>query len=262
MIPIESPAFAVFIFFFGLSLGSFLNVVIYRLPKKESIVFPASHCASCLAPIRYRDNIPLLGYLLLGGRCRNCHERISPLYPAVELTTGGLFLVFFLLHGLSLRFITDIALAAILIAVFCIDLRHGIIPNRLTMSGGIIGGILAVLHGSSGILRAFTGALAGILILGGMALLGTLIFRRESLGMGDIKLGAVTGIFLGPFGNVLAIASAVILGGLWGTVALSCRKSRPGAEIPFGPFIAAGCIIVLFWNDALLRLIATYLFPH
>ncbi|MHB9027776.1 MAG: prepilin peptidase [Candidatus Latescibacterota bacterium] len=251
--------FPFFVFLFGLCAGSFLNVVIYRLPRRESIAFPASHCPECLTPIRFYDNIPILGFVMLRGKCRRCGVRISPMYPAVEFITGALFLSLFLLRGPTLFFLSDVFLGTLLLAVLFIDLKFMIIPDRLNLAGGTAGLLFALLHGPAGILWAAEGALAGILVLLIMAFLGRLMFRRESMGMGDFKLVTVTGFFLGPMGNFTALVLAIFIGGVWGVFHLAVRKGEAEKEVPFGPFIAAGCWLVLFFREYLMQAAAAYL---
>ena len=244
---------------FGLMLGSFSNVLIYRLPRKESIVFPRSYCPFCGAPIKYRDNIPVLGFILLRGRCRACSAHISWRYPLIELLTGCMVMCLFAILGFSMQFIADVILGSILIAAAVIDLEHMIIPNRLTYRGVVLALIFSFGHGWFGFLRGVYGALAGILILSFMYWLGKLLFRRDSLGMGDFKLAVVIGFFVGPFWSVIVLALAVLSGGIWGIIQLASGKTKPGREIPFGPFIAAGGFCVLFFKAQILFLIEQYL---
>lgn len=244
---------------FGLAAGSFLNVLIYRLPRKQSIVFPASHCTSCGTPILYRDNIPILGYLFLRGKCRVCGISISPMYPLIELITGCVVLYLFAVYGLSMVFFRDVAFACILLVAFVIDMRHMIIPDKLTISGGIIALIFSLFFGVYGVVNAFGGAIVGIFILLIMALMGRIMFKRESMGLGDFKLAIVTGFFLGPIWNLIALVAAILFGGIFGIISLSAGKTRRGEEIPFGPFIAAGCFMVLFFRRQFLFLISKYL---
>lgn len=243
----------------GLVIGSFLNVLIYRLPLRQSIAFPASHCTSCGTPILYRDNIPILGYLLLRGKCRSCGITISPLYPVIEFITGMMFLSLFAIRGPTVFFLSDVTLACVLLVALFIDLRHMIIPDRLTLPAGIIGIGFSLFFGIQGILRALSGAVIGFFILLVMALLGKALFKRESMGSGDFKFVIVTGLFLGPVGNLVALVLAVLFGGLWGMYRLAFRKSKAGDEIPFGPFIAAGCYVVLFFRAQVLGLVHAYL---
>jgi len=251
MIASESSLILFFVFLFGLCVGSFLNAAINRLPRNESISFPSFRFPKCLAPINFYENIPLLGYILLRRRRRSCGTSISFQQPAVELLTGLMFITFFLFRGPNLIFIHDILLGSFLIAVFFIDLRHMIIPNRLNLVGGIAGCMFAITHGTTGILLASSGAAAGMLILGGMALLGRLLFHRESIGAGDFKLVMVIGLFLGPLGNCIALALAVISGGTWGIFHLTFNKSAGKQEVPFGPFIAVGCWLVILFRKYL-----------
>jgi len=251
--------YPVWAFVFGLLLGSFLNVLVYRLPRRESIVFPGSHCPSCDTPILYRDNIPLFSYLVLGGRCRSCSAKISPRYPLVELSTGCMVAVFFLLQGLTLQFFADVFLGSVLIAAALIDLEHMIIPNRLTYSTVIMGVALSLQGGRFGITRGFHGAMVGLLILLFMYFLGKLLFRRESLGMGDVKLAIGIGLFLGPFWTMIVLALAIVFGGVVGMAQIAFGRKKFGQEIPFGPFIAAGGLCVLFFRQQILFLVERYL---
>ncbi len=264
-----------FVGIFGLMLGSFLNVVIYRLPRRESIVFPGSHCPVCGVPVKYYDNIPVLGYILLKGRCRSCSASISILYPFIEMLTSlmamGLFaLNWFNYHGsfasgsfisnhfLS-NFIADLALAAMLLAVFFIDLRHMIIPDRLNFAGGIIAVIMSFRWGLSGIVRGAGGAIAGLAVMVIMTLLGKLLYKRQGIGMGDMKLAVVIGLFVGPFWCLLTFVVAVFSGGMWGIIQLFSGRVKTGQEVPFGPFIAIGGFSVLFFKREILFLVDRYL---
>jgi len=244
--------------FFGLLLGSFLNVIIYRLPRKESIVFPGSRCPACGVPIKYRDNIPIVSFLLLRGQCRACSARISWRYPLIEFVTGCMVMILFAINGLSLNFIADTVLGVILLAAAMIDIEYMIIPNRLTYSGMIIGSFLSLRWGWDGILRGFMGIFAGILILSVMFLLGKLLFRRESVGMGDFKLVFVIGLFFGPFWCFIGLILAILIGGMWGLFQLVTGRKQMGQEVPFAPFIAAGGFCVLFFKVQIIFLVEQY----
>ena len=196
---------------------------------------------------------------MLRGTCRACGTAISPTYPLIELITGCMFLYLFAIHGLSMVFASDVALACILLVALVIDLMHMIIPDTLTLSGGIIALVISLFFGIQGVVRAFGGAIVGVFILLIMALAGRILFRRESMGLGDFKLVIVTGMFLGPIWNLIALAAAILFGGTWSIYLLSTGKTRLGAEIPFGPFIAAGCFVVLFFRTQVLSLVNTYL---
>ena len=244
----------------GLSIGSFLNVLIYRLPRKESIAFPASHCPHCLSPIRYRDNIPVLGYVLLRGRCRACQTRISLQYPLIELITASSFAVFFFLYGASIHFVSDAMLTCILLVALVIDLQYMLIPDRLTFTGGAIGLAFSLRFGwQHGFLRSLEGALIGIAILAIMSFIGKILYKRESMGLGDFKLIAVTGFFLGPLWNGIALVLSIAIGGIWGMMQLITGKKEGKDEIPFAPFIAAGCFLVMLFRKQILILLEHYL---
>ena len=150
---------------FGLMFGSFLNVVIYRLPLRESLVYPSSHCPVCGGQVKWFDNIPVLSYLLLGGKCRTCKTRISPVYPFIELATAIMAMWLFYLHGKTIGFVSDFILACILLAAACIDLRYMIIPDRLNAAGATIGVIITLVSGVRALIPAVFGAAIGIILL-------------------------------------------------------------------------------------------------
>ncbi len=247
------------VIFSGLAIGSFLNVVIYRLPRGESIVFPSSHCPRCGIAIRYRDNIPLLGFLLLQGKCRNCGAGISLQYPLIESITGCMFGILFFLHGPSLQFLSQAIFGSILLAAVVIDLQHMLVPNRLMLAGGLAGCAISLCFGWAGVIRACSGALAGLAILTVMMGVGWLLYRRESVGWGDFKLAIITGLFLGPLFNSIALILAVFIGGIWGIALLVAGRNVSGREVPFVPFIAAGCYGVMLLGGKILLLLQNYL---
>ncbi|MGB8657411.1 MAG: prepilin peptidase [Candidatus Zixiibacteriota bacterium] len=237
----------------GLALGSFLNVCIYRIPQKKSLLFPNSFCPKCGTGIRFRDNIPLLSYLLLGGRCRKCKQKISLQYPLVEFTTSALLVSAYLRFGLSWDFAAKSILILVLMAAFFIDLKHRIIPDVLTLPGVIVGFLLSFLVKFPSV----PGSLLGILVGGGMfylaAVLGELIFKKESMGGGDIKLAMMLGAFLGWRNILLVLLLSAFLGSLVGVIALlfsgEVKRTR---TIPFGPFLALGAVIAIFFGDAMI----------
>lgn len=249
----------VLVAFLGGAIGSFLNVVIYRLPRRESLSFPPSHCPSCNEPIRYYDNIPIVSYLILRGACRSCRARISPGYPLVEAITATFAVILFLQHGLSVPSLADFVLACILIAAMVIDYRFMIIPDRLNASGLALGIGFALLAGSSGLIRSIAGGAAGVSAMMLLYWFGKLLYHREGLGFGDVKLAGVMGVFLGPFWCAIACVIAIVLGGLWGIAQLLRRRATTGQEVPFGPFLSLGGFFVLFFKPELLYLIERYL---
>ncbi len=187
----------ILIFILGLIVGSFNNVCIYRIPRKESIVYPESHCPQCNARITPVDNIPLLSYFLLKGRCRNCRSKISLQYPIVESLNAIIYLLLYLKYGLSIQTSVYMALSSVLIIIAFIDFREEIIPDGISLPGIIIGFILSFLVNYISVMESVLGILVGggaILLI---ALFGSWIFKKEAMGGGDVKLASMIGAFLG-----------------------------------------------------------------
>jgi len=234
----------------GFCIGSFLNVVIYRLPRGESIVTGRSHCPNCARVIAWYDLVPLLSYLVLGGRCRSCRVAISGRYPLVESLTGVLFLILYLHFGLRIVLVKSLFLTSLLVAVSFIDIDHFFIPNRLVLAGVVCGVVFSLFVPDVSLWSALLGAAstAGFLLL--VALLS-----RGGMGMGDIKLGLVTGLFLGwPLG-LTGLLIGVCLGGFLGIVLLASKIKSRKDLIPFGPFIALGTLIAMLWGAQILHLV-------
>lgn len=247
----------------GLIIGSFINVLIHRLPLRESIVFPGSHCPSCKTKIVWWDNIPVFSYLLLLGKCRKCKARISPRYPLVELLTAILFVAARATHGISLGlFVRDWPLISVLIAVTFIDLDHRIIPNVLSLPGTAFALATSFLDSRLGyeplitfglfappmsdaltaVIRSAEGAAFGWGIFYGLAKIYELASGRVGLGGGDVKLLALIGAFLGPMGVVITVLVSSILGSVVGIswALITRKKNLMTAAIPYGPFLVVG----------------------
>lgn len=244
----------IFIIIFGLALGSFLNVCIYRIPLGKSILFPSSFCPKCKKKILFRDNIPLLSYILLKGRCRNCNHKISFRYPLVELLSALLFLFIFLKSGLSWESLAYVYLGLSLIIIFFIDLGHRIIPDVITLPGMVLGILFSFLVPD----KNFVNSLTGLLIGGGLfflfAILGEAIFKKESLGGGDIKLAGMLGAFLGWEKILLVFFLSAILGSIIGILLMFfSQEVRKDKIIPFGPFLAIATFLGIFWGEKLIR---------
>jgi leader peptidase (prepilin peptidase) / N-methyltransferase len=231
----------------GLIVGSFLNVVAYRLPRGESLAHPPSHCPSCDQPIKPYDNIPVLSWLLLRGRCRNCKAPISPRYPLVELTTGVLWaLVMWARWDDAPAIALGIVLVTILIPIAIIDYEHRIIPNRITGPAAIVAILIGVLFDQDFVVeQLIAGAAAG-----GFFLLAVLAYPR-GMGMGDVKLAGVMGLYLGRAVG-LAVLIGLVAGVVAGLVIISSKGAKEGRKtaVPFGPFLALGGIIAIFAGDA------------
>lgn len=249
----------VFIFLFGLAVGSFLNVCIYRIPLPDvSVHSPRrSFCPECNETIKVYDNIPVLSYLLLWGKCRYCKARISVIYPLVELATGALFLLMLYHFGLTLELLLALAFTAVLLSISVIDAKLYIIPNVIIATGLILGVILvcAIAYQRADVWYLFTrliGAVTGGMALWLIAVIGSAILRKKAMGGGDIKLMTLIGLFLGAWPQlVMVIAFSALSGAIVGSaLILSGRKNRQ-SPIPYGPFLAGAAVLVLLWGDEL-----------
>jgi len=240
------------IFLFGLIFGSFLNVCIYRLPKKQSIVWPGSHCPSCKNSIPFWQNIPVLSYIFLAGKCANCKFRISPIYPLVEILTGILLVVVWQHYGLTLSFLHYSILVLFLLPISFIDLDTRLILNVLTFPGIIVGLLSSVFLNQIPILNVVSGLFLGGGFLWCVGLLGKSVFKQESMGGGDIKLGAMIGVFLGPK-VLIALFLAFFLALPVIAIGLSTKRLKIGSTVPFGPFISLAAVIIVCYGQALLH---------
>jgi leader peptidase (prepilin peptidase) / N-methyltransferase len=236
-------------FVFGAVIGSFLNVVVYRLPRRESLVTPGSHCPSCETPIKPYDNIPVLGWLLLRGRCRNCRARISLRYPAIEALTAVLAVAVVLVRHSVHDIALGLVLVTVLMPVALIDLEHRIIPNKITGPAALAAVAIGAVTQPGGVPeQLIAGAAAG-----GFLLLFALAYPR-GMGMGDVKLAAVLGLFLGRSVGV-AVMVAVLVGSLVGAGIMAHQGVEKGRKtaVPFGPFLALGGVVALLVGPALVH---------
>ncbi len=255
----------------GLIIGSFLNVCIYRIPRRESIVFPGSHCPACQKPIRAFDNVPVLAYIWLRGKCRHCRASISLQYPMVELICGMLFFACARTWGMApAAFINSLFLSLILVLVF-IDYHHQILPNLITLPGTVAGLLLSpwqdlsfyadgpslawsrLLAGSHAeAMLPLLGSLLGALVGGGLLLSVALAYqvlrKRQGLGMGDIKMMAMVGAFLGWRMALLTIFAGSFLGSILGIFLILFRGKSLQSKLAFGTFLGAGAILSLFFG--------------
>ena len=236
---------------FGLVVGSFMTVAVHRLPKGESVVQPRSRCPSCGAEIGARDNVPVLSWLLLRGRCRRCGERISVEYPLLELTTAGVVVLAAIRHPDPWQAVLVAGLLALMPGIALIDLRHRIIPNKLTYPALLLFVPVILLAWAIGDAADPVRAGLGLLLYGGVLFIVAAI--SGGMGMGDVKLAAVIGLVLGSLGLRfvgVAAAAAIVLGGLGAIVALAMGKGRKSA-IPFGPYLAVGAVVAGLWGEPL-----------
>ncbi len=245
----------VIIFLTGAAIGSFLNVCIRRIPAGESLALPPSHCPQCLRPIRFYDNIPLLSYLVLRGKCRDCGQRISPQYPAVELLTALMALFLFWKFGLALSFLAAFVFACFLIIITFIDLVHQIIPDVLTLPGIPLFLLLSVFVMEVPLRDAALGILIGGGILYAIAFGYELIAKREGMGGGDIKLLAMLGAFCGWKSLFFILFVSSFLGALVGITVMLLKGKDMKYAIPFGPFLSLGALLYLFFGEGFVRML-------
>jgi leader peptidase (prepilin peptidase) / N-methyltransferase len=241
-----------FVFTFGAIIGSFLNVCIARLPDGRSIVRPPSHCPKCQSFLAWYDNIPVLSYLVLTGRCRTCRVRISPIYPAVEVLTGALAVALFLRLGPTLAFAGYFAFAAALVVITFIDLDHQIIPDVISLPGIAIGLAFSLVSPLVTPMDAALGVLAGGGTLLAVAWLYKTFRGQEGMGGGDIKLLAMIGAFLGWQSIFVTLFVGSVIGSIIGVVVMLYEGADAKLAIPFGPFLAGGALVYLFWGDRIL----------
>ena len=245
----------IFSFIFGAVVGSFLNVCIYRLPAGKSIVFPPSHCPACGHPIRYYDNIPLISYLVLKGRCRHCRGVISPIYPLVELLTALMSLFLFLRFGPSLDYLFTFIFTAALIVITFIDLEHQIIPDVISLPGIPLFAVAAILFMDLSLRDSLIGIIAGGGVLYIVAAGYQLLKKTEGMGGGDIKLLAMMGGFLGWQSLLFVILFSSLIGAVVGIALIIYKKGDMKYAIPFGPFLSMAAVAYLFWGDVFMKFI-------
>jgi len=236
---------------FGLFIGSFLNVCIYRIARDESVVWPASHCPQCGTPIKPWDNIPVISYLILKGKCRNCSGPISVRYPVVELLSGLLAVSLLYRFGPTVPFLIYYLWACVLLIITFIDLDIQIIPDRLSL-GGIVAGLLVVYW----LPVTYKDAVFG-LVLGGGLLLAIIygyyfLTKKEGMGGGDVKLLAMIGVFTGWQGVLFTVFASSLMGTIVGIPYGLIKKGTLKAAIPFGPFLALGALIYVFWGQQII----------
>ncbi|HQP91423.1 MAG TPA: prepilin peptidase [Candidatus Omnitrophota bacterium] len=248
----------VFVFLTGICIGSFLNVCIYRMGREQSVVRPGSHCPKCNKPIRPKDNIPLVSYILLKGRCRDCGVKISPRYFFVEFLTGIVFLVMYHAFGLTVQgFAYTVMISGLIVATF-VDFDFRIIPDEISIGGMVLGLILSFIfpiqiQHVAGHFRGLFHSLLGVLVGGGvlwiLGIVGDFLFKKESMGGGDIKLLAMIGAFLGWQTALLILPISSLIGAVVGVI-IKIRTKE--SLIAFGPYLAMAAVICIFWKKEIL----------
>ena len=254
---IEIPA-SIIVFILGASLGSFLNVVVYRLPAGLSVLWPPSRCPRCLNRLKAYDNVPVMGWLWLKGRCRYCKNTISSRYPVVEALTGIIFLIVFWVFQFSILTIGYWFFCSWLLALSLIDWDTMTLPNSLTKSGLIAGIVFQMTVGflsensAIGLMRGIAGAVLGIWLFDAISMIGSLAFNKTVMGGGDGKLAAMMGAWLGWRYLLIACFIACVLGVLVGGGAILLSRHKMGQKMPFGPFLALGAVITIFSGEFIL----------
>jgi len=249
----ENTLTIIFIFILGTLIGSFLNVVIFRIPKGESISFPPSHCQNCKTRLTAIDLIPIISYIYLRGKCRSCGEKVSVQYPIIEGITGLVFIFTYLNFGVSFEFLEYAMILSLLVAIFVIDYKHYIIPDGMNLLiflvalGFLIAGFFMGDQGLSDVLYRFYGLILG----GGFFLLVAII--TGAMGGGDIKIMAALGFLFGFTQTLVLIFFSFIIGGLMSGLLLVLKLKKRKDHIPFGPFICLAAFITIFWGEELIR---------
>ncbi|SDI43878.1 prepilin peptidase [Proteiniclasticum ruminis] len=247
------PLILVYTFILGTLIGSFLNVVVYRVPREESLSFPPSHCPSCNTRLKAYDLVPVVSYLFLGGKCRTCKTAISIRYPLVEMLTGLLFLVTVIKFGVSLEGLKYLLVIALLLPVALIDYDHTIIPDRLNVGiflTALIFLLLEVYLGNAAF-RDLLNPLYGM-VLGGGFFLFIAVVTKGAMGGGDIKLMAALGFLFGTANTLLLMFLSFVLGGFLSSLLLLLKIKKRKDYIPFGPFICASALLVIFYGEPIL----------
>ncbi len=262
---------SIIVFVLGASIGSFLNVVVYRLPAGLSVLYPPSRCPQCLHQLGVRENVPVFGWLALGGRCRHCRTKISARYPIVEAVTGIIFLGVFWQFDVSIQTLGYWTFCSWLLALALIDLDTMTLPDSLTQSGVVLGLIFQFALGYAGqnnftgavnqLMAGIVGAVVGIWLLNLITIIGFLILGKDAMGWGDGKLAAMMGAWLGWKYLLLAGFIACALGSFIGGGAIALKLRSRQQLMPFGPFLAMGAALVVFWGELLLNAYLRWFFP-
>ncbi len=243
----------IFAFLFGATIGSFLNVLIYRMPQDLSIIVPGSFCPHCKKHIRWYENIPIISFIMLRGKCSGCSSPISIHYPIVEALTGLLFVCLFARYGISFEFLFYILFFCGLIVISGIDLAHQLIPDLISIPGIVVGLTFQLINGSilSGLIGAAFGG--GLMFL--IRIVGGLIYKKEVMGLGDVYLAAMIGAFVGfPF-IIPAIFVGALVGTILGAVYVISTHQHRDSPIPFGPFLSIGGILVILFRPTLVQIL-------
>jgi len=252
---LKNRMYLISLFIIGAFVGSFLNVCIHRMPREESIVFPGSHCPHCNHRLGVIDLIPIIGYFLIRGTCGYCQAAVSFRYPLVETISGGVFVASALAFPpltSSFAFAFSLIFLSLLIVIFFVDLEHQVIPSVASYLGVAVGLLFNLSGGLNLFLSALIGAGLGFFILYLIGSVGKMLFKKDAMGEGDLYLGAMLGAAFGWRGLWLALFLAYLLAAIVALVLLGFGKVKMGDYVPFGPALAAGGVITLFFGQKIL----------
>lgn len=247
----------IFVLIFGLVIGSFLNVCIYRIPREESICYPPSHCTNCSHKLGLIDLVPVLSYMCLRGKCRYCGDKISIRYPLIELLNGILYLLIYLKYGIALETLKYCILVSILVVISMIDFDTQDIYTSIIIFAAIIGIVFVIIEKlvyGDNVFYLLAGAIAGA------AIIGLIVFITKGMGEGDIEIAGVCGLFLGLRGILLALFLSVICGGIVGIFIVVLKLKKVKDKIAFGPFIALGTFISIMYGNEIISWYLRFLF--
>lgn len=239
------------VFLYGIVIGSFLNVCIYRIPREESIAFPPSHCTNCGYELKWTDLFPILSYIFLRGKCRSCGEKISIKYPLIELLNGAIYVLLFLQFGFSIIFFKYCFFTSIIIVIGMIDFETKFV-YRITTGIGLIGGVIFTIIQVINNKTVFMDSLIGLFIGAGIILLIVIITR--GMGEGDIEIAALCGLFLGIKGILVTLFLSFVIGGIVSVLILALKLKGRKDEIAFGPYLAIGGMVSMLWGSKILEI--------
>lgn len=245
----------ILVFVYGLLIGSFLNVCIYRIPREESISFPPSHCTGCDSKIKFYDLIPVISYIFLRGRCRHCKSKISIKYPVIELITALLFISVVYSYGLTIISIKYLIMISFLIVISLIDFETQDVYGVTTYPCIVIGVLFVLVEKfylNENIISYFTGLLVAVIVI------GLIVVITKGMGEGDIEIAAICGIYLGFQNTLSTLFFAFVIGGIFGVVLLVLRNKKRKDEIAFGPFLFVGALISMFYGNQIIELYLNY----
>jgi leader peptidase (prepilin peptidase)/N-methyltransferase len=249
-------------FIIGLSIGSFVNVCIYRIPRRISVVKPRSFCPNCKTTLRWYELIPILSYLSLRGKCRKCGAKISIRYPIIELVCGGVFVYLFMMDGLTMGFVGSVTFFVLLLTIAVIDWEHLIIPNGIVVLGLVLGTTIDLFISVNTVITALGSALIAGAVMFVIRWLGNAAFKKETMGIGDVKLAALVGLFIGVQNFLLAVWAAAIIGCIYWVIKYYLMSSSKEIKLPFGSFLALTSFIVLMASNQIDRFIGWLIFQQ